>query len=480
MTNEKNNLENIVETRKIEHIPLLNSQIPPLEEYVKNFTHRYKTEKPFRNLANDYLKLKPAKKFKLRMLKFFKRSEYERETNDMLRDYAIVIRESAIKAQQALIESEQLTATQEEFEKQTRDLTKTKSELSEVEKNYQTLQFEKQKALEQLEREFEGKRIEEENKKQLKESEVISKTDTKSIIKEQLTHHVTRLPLFKVASTGDITFDDKKFTEAVEDFYLEDVINEIEKDPRQRNFLSKTQNLYDGVISFFDEIEDLSEIPNIEWTESIIYSRTQGYRFPTFPYMIVGKPEPRKKRYTVDAAIDADTSGSTNTNNRFEMIKKTSLATHSLMRKLNPKNSVYMSHFNNENHPISTTDLIKNVYPGGGTRIDLALDWLLDTLKDHGPSLAYLITDGEPTAPDGFDPVKLCCDVARKFPLYPNVMLRIWLIDGNKSTEEKIRKIGLAAGRTTKVIPVKNYMLANGMIKDVSDSFREMYDIDKF
>jgi len=95
-------------------------------------------------------------------------------------------------------------------------------------------------------------------------------------------------------------------------------------------------------------------------------------------------------------------------------------------------------------------------------------------LSDSGPSIAYLITDGDPNH------LEETVASAKKFTNHPNVMLRIFLIDGNKETEGKIRKIGRAAGPPTKVIPVKNYQLSGGVIRDVAKAISEMYSIDQF
>ena len=166
---------------------------------------------------------------------------------------------------------------------------------------------------------------------------------------------------------------------------------------------------------------------------------------------------------------------------RFQAAQQTALATTALMRKLNPKNNVYLSAFSDSLREISSLQLKKNVSPGGGTRTDYALKWLREKLEDSGPSIAYLITDGRPEwHGDDNDLVDMCVEEAKKFANNPYLMLRIFLIDGNEGTEKIIRRIGAAAGKSTKVIPVKNYEFSNGMIKDIANVINQMYAIEEF
>ena len=114
------------------------------------------------------------------------------------------------------------------------------------------------------------------------------------------------------------------------------------------------------------------------------------------------------------------------------------------------------------------------VQANGGTSTDLAIDWLINTLKDRGPSIAYLISDGAP------NDANLAITKASRFKEFSHIKLRLYLIDGDKETEEITRRLGLAAGRGTKVTCIKNYELADGVIKDIDACLSEMYDIEAF
>jgi hypothetical protein len=159
---------------------------------------------------------------------------------------------------------------------------------------------------------------------------------------------------------------------------------------------------------------------------------------------------------------------------RFKVAQKTTLAMHALMRRMNPRNNTYLSEYNYAVHERTTADLMTKVKPDGGTNTHLALDWLIRKLEDSGPALAYLITDGEPNYVDE------AVNSAKRFQQHPHLKLRIFLIDGNIRTEKIVRLIGRAAGPETKVIPVSNYQLAGGAIRDISTAINGMYDIGSF
>ncbi len=241
-------------------------------------------------------------------------------------------------------------------------------------------------------------------------------------------------------------------------------------------FMASVKNSYDGLIAYYAEIDELSELPNVEWRQSIAYSRAHGYRYPQFPYLISGKTDDSSSRgrASIDTALSLDISGSMRDDGRFSVGQKTALALSALMRRMNPRNNTYLSVFNYHLEPVTSLKLLREVKPDGGTLTELALEWLIGTLKDSRPSIAYLMTDGRPNN------IEATVMAARKFRDYPNILLRIFLIDGDAESEEIIRQIGRAAGPSTKVIPVKNYQLPSGLIKEISQAIKGMYAIDAF
>jgi len=160
-------------------------------------------------------------------------------------------------------------------------------------------------------------------------------------------------------------------------------------------------------------------------------------------------------------------------NQRWEIAQKTTLALHSLMRKLNPKNNTYLACYDNVITPATTAQMMRELRPNGGTETDRALYWMRDVLKDSGPSIGYLLTDGAPNS------TSAAIEAAKEFR-NTQIMLNIFLIDGNYDTESITREIGKAAGDRTRVIPVTNYQLATGAIKNIDEVIREMYTINDF
>ncbi|HLC66905.1 MAG TPA: vWA domain-containing protein, partial [Candidatus Nanoarchaeia archaeon] len=307
-------------------------------------------------------------------------------------------------------------------------------------------------------------------------TEIVQQTDAEQIVRSALTAHLKRSPYLTVDSAGALTFDERKLVQRLESLFLTEIVDGIEQE-EGRGFLTRARQRFEHVLSHWGEMEDLSEIAEVDWIESIILSRIRGYRVPVFPHFVVAKYEERPKnalgKKSVDTALAIDSSGSMDDNYRFEVAKKAAMATTALLRQLNPKNATYVSHFNNEVYDLSSPELLRQTNAGGGTRTEKALEWMIERLKDSGPSLAYLITDGDP------NDVTATIAAAGKFKERP-ILLRIFLVDGNARTEEIIREIGRAAGPRTKVIPVRYDALGKDVLRDVSTSIGQMAEIAYF
>ncbi|MBI2672903.1 hypothetical protein HYX19_01465 [Candidatus Woesearchaeota archaeon] len=454
-------------------------QTIPLERYIETFTERYEREQSFRDIVNRYLGIRFGKRFKISMLKVLKPTSYKREVDVLIKGYAVKIKEEAEKAIVLTKELEELKEAKKDLDSRVDEIETFNQHEQKAEEDYETSVHKKGEAEQQVKQEYGGK-IQKEIQDKKEAEKKITSQGPEELIRQELAKKILNSPFIKKADSGKLRFDDTALTHKLEDIFLEEIVREIEDKEGKLGFMQRTKSDYEGLIAYFDEIEDLSELSDVDWIDSTIYSRTKGYRVPQFPFLITGKPESKLKVMScLDSAITFDTSGSMEGNKRFEIGQKTTLATHSLMRQLNSKNKVLLTNYSDTISQITTTDLIKSVSPHGGTRTDLALQWLIDTLKDSGLSLAYLITDGEPTHPSG-NPVEECIKIARKFRDYPHILFRIFLIDGNETTENNIRKIGSAAGPNTKVMPIKNYMLPSGMIKDIASSIKEMYSIEQF
>lgn len=451
-------------------------EVLEVDEYTKRFTSRYHSEESFRAIVHNYLKITLFDDLKLSVGRWLLPGWYKEKTDDMITKYAVQTREGLIKAREVQEDLIRLEKAKSKAEATANDLNEIDTEYQEVNKDFYQAQRAEEEAEQQVNYDFDQKIDGIQVRTQLESLEIQSQTDAKEIVKEKIQEHIRNSDYIQVDSNGELKFDEKMIVRKLEDLFLDEIIDGIEKNDGT-GFMSKVKCDYNSIFEYWAEIDDLSELQNVDWVQSMILSRTKGYRAPVFPYFMTQKGEGRGKA-SLDTAMSLDVSTSMGENDKFEIAKKTTLATHALMRRLNPKNNTYLSIYGSDLEEISTSDLIKMQSPRGWTRTDLALRWLLGKLENKGPSLAYLISDGWPAGTDNI--MEDTFEAAAEFKKHPYVMLRIFLIDGDDETRDVVRKIGRAAGPDTKVIPVDNYQLADGVIRDVGSAIRGMYSIANF
>ncbi len=447
----------------------------PLEEYVQRFSKRYSGEEAFREIVHNYLGIGFLGRARLSVGKTFFKSWYDKKTDEMVRQYAVQTREQLEEAVRAKQELEMLERQEKSLDLQAGEVSRIAEQKQKAVQEYAVAETEKKDSLKRIESEASAKTSQEEALAAQRQEEIKRKTDAEALVRERLKEHILSSSLVRVSDHGEIRFDDEKMTQKLEDIFLKEIIEGINAEDGHNGFYSKIKSAFDGVVSHWAELEDLGELKDVDWVQSAIYSRTRGYRLPTFPYLISAKRDPGQTmaKTSIDTAICLDSSGSMENNNRWAVARKTSLATRALMRRLSPNNQSYFACFSNNIYEMTPVELM-NSSPGGGTNTDLALKWLLNKLQGRGPSIAYLATDGAPSVD-----IDRVVKAAGMFRDHPYIKLRIILIDGDENTEDITRKIGKAAG-DTKVIPVKNYQLPGGMLRDISEVIGGMYDIDRF
>lgn len=463
-----------------------------VEQYVQEFTDRYQQEKPFKKIVHQYMKLGGVKKTKLKLAKsvrWIMPSLYKSQTDGLIKDYAMKIREELLKAAELENELKMLKQAEEELNKKADEVVTTVEQKDTTEATVQQLSQEKDLAVKKIQEELGVRKLEEDEKKKIVQEEIKLKTNVQTIVQEKLKTYIAGSALIKIQPGDRVIFNDAKIAEKLEDMMLAEVIADIEQ-MDGRGFMTKVKGAYDNLITYYSEINDLSELTDVDWVESVILSRTKGYRYPVFPHLISGKRRPATKRGRIQVASRnaMDISGSMDRNDRFAMGKKTVLAQDALMRHLNPDNKTELATYSNELTPVTPAELIKLGAPYGTTRTDLALEWMLEGLKDEPLAIATLLTDGLPEASNSGlkdkGPVEAGIELteaaARKYREYPNVKLRIFFIDGDETTIGIMRKIAKAAGNDTKIIPIKNYQLATGTLKEVHDVLGEMYSANEF
>ena len=449
----------------------------PVEQYVSLFERRYKNEEPFREIVHTYLGLSNFERFKLDVGEIFLPSWHRKKTGGLVRDYATYIREELVKAvgiQSEILaikrQHEQNIVKKGEIEKISLEVAKAEEEKTSVEQNQSAV-------IDEIDRQYAQKKEEMQAAIERERERIRNETDARAIVREKIERRIKYSPLIKVRETGEWSFDDDKLAKRLEDVFLDGIIKDIERNEGS-GFMAKVKRNFEGVISYYDQIEGLFELSNVDWVQSIILSRTKGYKLPTFPYLISGKPEIKDElTAAIDTAISVDSSGSMDEHNRWQMAQKAALATNALMRRISPKNKIYMSHHGNDTiSNMTSAEFIKSIKPYDGTPTHLGLNRMFEQLCSSKLGIAYLISDGEPN--DCYWQQTL--DAAKRYSNVDNILLRIFLIDPNDSSEEKVRKIGAAAGSNTKVMSIKNYHLPNGMIKDVSDAMGEFLSIKSF
>src|SRR3989338_3818509 len=453
-------------------------QLLPLDEYVSRFSNRYKTEKVFQTIVHKYLGLGKVDKVKLGFGKMFRKEWYAQKTETLIHEYALKIRTSIEEALQVQQDLQQLEQAKQQVSKVQKEADTSQQQEQQQRQVYQAVVEQEQAAIQAIVQETESKKQAEQQRKQDLLTQIQQKPAAAEIIKQKLAEKLEASGYLKKDGSGNISFNESRIVDRLGEMFLNEIVQEIE-DTDGRGFMNQVQTAYTGLISHWAELEDLIELPSVDWVQTIIYSRSKGYRVPKFPHYITGKAAEENQRIRVakcvNAAMVVDSSGSMKENNRFEMAKKTVLGTRAMMRNLDNKNEIDLAHYNDNIYPLLPEQLLKNqIYPDNGTRTDLALQWLLKTLHTRTPALAYLVTDGQPNS------MSDTLYEAKKFQEYPAIMLRIFLIDGEKTAQENIRQICKAAGHNTKVSMVQNYQLGTGVIKDLADALGEMQSIDSF
>ncbi|MBI5066209.1 hypothetical protein HZA97_08290, partial [Candidatus Woesearchaeota archaeon] len=454
MTEENKEQKTLEEkVSKKEELSSPQNDVMSVEQYVQEFTARYQQEKPFKKIVHQYMNLGSYRKTKLKLAKgvrWIMPSLYKNQTDELIKDYAMKIREELVKAAELEKELKMLNQAEEELNKKADEVVTTVEQKDTTEATVQQLAQEKESAVKKMQEELGAKKLEEEEKKKKEQEEIQQKTNVRVIVQEKLKTYISGSSLIQIKPGDKVVFNEDKIAEKLEDMMLAEVVADIEQ-MEGMGFLTKVQGAYDNLITYFSEINDLSEFPDVDWVESIILSRTKGYRYPVFPHLISGKRKPatQKGRIQVASRNAMDISGSMERNDRFAMGKKTVLAQDALMRHLNPNNTTELAIYSEELKQITPAELIKLDAPYGTTRTDLALDWMLEGLKDEPLAIATLLTDGYPEAGNtgikNKGPVEIGMELAeaaaRKYRDHPNVRLRIFFIDGDQASTEMMRKI---------------------------------------
>lgn len=446
--------------------------IKPVQEYYDEYYPRYIKEARFRDNVHKTLNLGSFKKLGLSFSKSLSKKSYQKKAGNIVKQYADHVVKDLQDYKLALEikwEEQELKKAEEEASIIQKKYNNLLAEKSAAERELKKLKEEKENIMKDINSKYEKNIQILESDKKKKITNLEKKLDVDAIVEENVKKIITTNNILKKNDDGSLKYDESILEKKLEDVCLKEVIEGMEKEGNF-GFMSKLKFTYSSFADRWDVIEDISELTNIDLVKSIIYSRSKGYMYPVYPFLVTGKPGQQKEkvRGSITSGICTDVSTSMLGNYRFEMAQKTSLALRSVMRKLNPLNETYLSYFSSTFSEVSSIGLYREVKPDGNTMMHYAIDWFIDKLKDAGPSIAILITDGAPSdIPETFAS-------AARLKQFPNIHLRIYLIDGNYETRETVKKIGSAAGPLTKFVPVASKDLGGSAIKDLNGAIGEL------
>lgn len=445
-----------------------------LEEFVEIFYKRYEEEPTFQLKVQDYLRLSVWQMMRMGLCRTFWKSRYQKQTRDVCTQYANVVYDGIQKKKVLQEQLKDLEKSEQMLVHQAGEVNAKELALEVSQSEYDKARHEEEIKVQEINTKFQSAAEQEAQQYEEKEDKV-AQQNAETLVKEALRGHILTSGLVK-AEDGVLMWDEQGIAAKLEEIFLKDIVLEIEKEDGS-GFLSRSKREFTSTIeSWWGDIEDISELSEVDWIESAFESIAHGYKRPTLPYLIAPKYEDEKRwaasKASIDTAVIVDSSGSMDDRKKWEMAQKAALATSALMRKLSPKNETFLAHYNDSVYPCSSLDLRK-VNAKGGTRTELALDWMRQKLENRGPTIAVLITDGEP------NDLEITIEAAKKYRELPT-SLWIYLVDGNSETISNIRKIGKAAGQRTRVIPVKDYQLGNQVVRNISKAIGELRNIENF
>jgi hypothetical protein len=475
-------IETMIEEKVDKKYPLLDP-----DEYLTLFTERYKGEDDFRDVVHEYLDLTVFQRAGLAIGKRVFKKWYDQKTDSMVEHYAETVRKGVLSARDIMHSNLLKKYVEEEVEEKSSVVKKTNQ-------SYERLENERQSLVERRDQERVDNlvQINQDREKKLRllerqREEAKAMASAQEVIGSHIRKKIENSSVVKKDSSGILLFDEEKIMGVLENLFLDEIIEGINNEDGG-SFFTKIQSEFEGLVSHWEQINDLSELPRVNWIMSTIHSRAFGHQNATFPYLMVGQMEGfQKVNASIDTATCLDTSGSMSTD-KLNIAKKTSLSIGALMKRLNPNNECFLSHYNNKLHEVSSIEMYREVTSHGYTRTDLALNWLVDKLAGRGPSIANLITDGYPYS-SGVDAQELAYEAAEKFQDHPYLMLRIYLVDGDAEARGIVKKIGKIAsggdnvsdkGKKVRFIPVDSSALGGNVIRNVHEAIQGMYDLDEF
>jgi hypothetical protein len=445
-----------------------------LETYVNRFITKYHADDEFSKIVQQHSQLSGFGKLGLRFMRFFSKSSYEAKVTEMVHQYATIMYDKWGKSIDAKEKEETLEKQQQDAKRIEAAYLEKKQAQQSAQQSASTLAAKQSEELKTISQEASAQvqTIQREEKQSL--DEVEKNTDTTAFIQNTLQTAIKQTGLVKETNRG-LQFDNAAVMRKLEDLLLEEISGELANEGRSA-VIKNIHDLYTGVVSGLRDFVDGSDIPDIDYIASFVEAAKFGRRLPIrSDYLVAEYTAQSTKRAGINTALMFDYSGSMSDNGRWAVAQKLGLATHGLMRQLNPNNQTHLGYFRGDTvGDVTNEQLYRMNRPDNGTPTEKALNWLYKKLDDQGPSIAYLVTDGAPNYPSS------AIEAAKKFKDNPYIQLRIFGIDLDKQTTEIVRDIGLAAGQQTKVLAIPSKNLAKAGIAEIAESLKNMQSIQYF
>jgi hypothetical protein len=436
------------------------------EQLMDEFRTRYQSDERFRDSVYRDLKIGRARKAKLKFKSWILPSSYKKEVESIVHEYVVKLKKALdLQIQIRLFEEEK-----RKLAEKARTITEKEQVIAETEGAYNELTAKINGETEKINGEFLQQSEEERTALEKQKEFIAQKTNAESIVAEQLKKAILSSELVKKDDKGNANFDNDAMTRKIASICLDEILSGMAATGKG-GFMGEIQNSYRGVFSHYEKPRSSMDIRKVDWKKSKIASMKKGFKEPTWPYLVVKRYKGLAK-CSIDTAIMMDKSGSMR-EERWDPAKKTTLAIDALMRRLNPKNNTFLGVFSGDAYSVTPLELMNKVTTdGGGTYINKALDWIIDTLKDKGPSIGYLITDGDPQG-EG-DIVGETYKSAEKFRHHPDILLRIFAIDADRNMRKTLGEIARRTGGNTAIIYVDKGKIGAKVVEETNNAMKRM------
>ncbi|HLP79599.1 MAG TPA: hypothetical protein VK158_03120 [Acidobacteriota bacterium] len=447
------------------------------EAYIRSFGSRYRGDVQFREKVHEYLNLSRTEKFKLSVGKRIFTGWYERKTNDLISQYATHVYEKRLQALEITQGLSSIGSKAQSIVGTKNEIDAKKTAAQTLEQTVTQVQQSESQAVQDVAATYEAKTQEELAAIEQKKQE-IQNADVTRIAQEKIREHLVDTGVFSKDRYGSLTFNDDKLVSRLQDSLLDETLKGLSVAGKS-GIKEKAIAAFNGIFDRYTHMEDMSELPNVDWFATNVNMKIAGRSRPIIEDFVVAKYKtPTYRELGLDTAITVDYSGSmdyraTDTKTRWDIAQQMGGAAAAMMRQLSSKNKVSLSVFNhNRVTSLTHAEYLKLSTPNEGTPMHLGLKWLRETLTDRRLSMAYLVSDGAP------DSLSDAVQEAEYFASMPNVLLRIFLVDGDGQAKENVKAIGKAAGPKTRVMLIDSKKLAGNMILDLTKTLGELKSID--